>query len=84
METGISVKPTLARIGNASVVGTSSWLDDVFTTVLQDKGTASWGHNKMLVKLRRLPAIVPHLHGLRGVENAMCHRLLLRVMDSTV
>ena len=49
METGVGVNPTLARIGNAGVVGASSLLDAVFTVVLQDKGAASWGHRKLVL-----------------------------------
>ena len=72
METGVGVKPTLARIGNAGVVGASSRLDVVFTTVLQDKGTASQGHRELvLVKSRRLLAITPRLHGLRVANSTM-------------
>ena len=84
METGIGVKPTLARIGNADVVGALSRLDAVFTAVLQDKGTASRGHRELvLVKSRRLLAITPHLLGLRVVESIMWHHLLLQVTDNT-
>ena len=84
METGVGVKPTLARIGNADVVGASSRLDAVFTAVLQDKGTASRGHQKLvLAKSHCLLAIMPHLHGLRVVETVMWHHLLLQVMDNT-
>ena len=43
METGVGVKPMLARIGNAGVVGTSSRLDAEFTVVHQDKGRRCWG-----------------------------------------
>ena len=72
METGVGVKPTLARIGNAGVVGASSRLDAVFTAVLQDKGTASRGHRELvLVKSRRLLAITPRLHGLRVANSTM-------------
>ena len=52
-----------ARIGMAGVVGASSRLDAELTAVRQDKGTTSRGHNKMLLKLCRLPAIAPHLIG---------------------
>ena len=84
METGVGVKPTLARIGSAGVVGASSRLDAVFTAVLQDKGTASQGHQKLvLAKSHCLLAITPHLHGLRVVETVMWHHLLLQVTDST-
>ena len=38
MEMRIGVKPTLAHIGNAGVVGTSSRLDTEFTAVRQDEG----------------------------------------------
>ena len=70
METSVDVKPTLTRIGNAGVVSALSRLDVVFTTVLQDKGTASQGHRELvLVKSRRPLAITPRLHGLR-VENS--------------
>lgn len=71
METGVGVKPTLAHIGNAGVVGTSSRLDSEFTAVRQDKGATSRGHNKMLVKLHRVPAIARHVHCLRNMDNAM-------------
>jgi len=72
VETNISVKPMLARIGNAGVVGASSRLDAVFTAVLQDKGTASRGHRELvLVKSRRLLAITPRLHGLRVANSTM-------------
>ena len=72
METGVGVKPTLARIGNAGVVGTSSRLDAEFTAVRQDKGTASRGHRELvLVKSRRLLAITPRLHGLRVANSTM-------------
>ena len=84
METNISVKPMLARIGNAGVVGASSLLDAVFTVVLQDKGAASRGHRKLvLAKQHRLFAITPNLHGLRVVETVMWHHLLLQVTDGT-
>ena len=49
METGVGVKPTLAHIGSAGVVGASSRLDAVFMAVLQDKGTASRGHRKLVL-----------------------------------
>ena len=49
MEIGVGVKPTLARIGSAGVVGASSRLDAVFTAVLQDKGAASRGHRKLVL-----------------------------------
>ena len=84
VETNVGVKPTLDHIGNADVVGASSWLDAVFTAVLQDKGTASRGHRELvLVKSRRLLAITPHLHGLRVVETVMWHHLLLHITDNT-
>ena len=84
METGVGVKPTLAHIGSAGVVGASSRLDAVFKAVLQDKGTASRGHRKLvLAKSRCLLAITPHLHGLRVVETVMWHHLLLQVTDNT-
>ena len=41
METGVGVKPTLAHIGNASVVGALSRLDAEVTTVCEDKDSAS-------------------------------------------
>ena len=82
METDVGEKPTLARIGNASVVGASSRLDVVFTAVLQDKGTVSRGHRELvLVKSRRLLAVTPRLLGLRVVESIMWHHLLLQVTD---
>ena len=60
VETSVGAKPTLACIGNAGVVGASSWLDAVFMAVLQDKGPASQGHRELvLVKSRRLLAITP-------------------------
>ena len=72
METGIGVKPTLARIGNIGVIGTSSRLDAEFTAVRQDKGTASRGHRELaLVKSRRLIAIMLRLHGLRVKNSTM-------------
>lgn len=55
METGVGVKPTLARIGSAGVVGASSQLDAVFMVVLQDKGTASQGHRKLVFGKVTLP-----------------------------
>ena len=84
MDTNVGVKPTLARIGSAGVVGASARLDAVFMAVLQDKGTASRGHQELvLVKSRRLLAITPRLHGLRVVETVMWHHLLLQVTDGT-
>ena len=72
METSVDVKPTLTRIGNADVVSASSQLDAVFTTVLQDKGTASQGHRELvLVKSSRLLAITPRLYGLRVTNSTM-------------
>ena len=41
MEIGVGVKPTLAHIGNASLVGASSRLDAEVTTVCEDKDSAS-------------------------------------------
>ena len=38
VETSVDVKPTLARIGNADVIGTLSRLDAEFTAVRQGKG----------------------------------------------
>ena len=64
--------PTLARISISGVVGTSSLLDAEFTAVHQDKGAASWGHQKLvLAKSRRLLAIMPRLHGLRVANSTM-------------
>ena len=84
MEIGVGVKPTLARIGSAGLGGASSRLDAVFMAVLQDKGTASRGHQKLvLAKSHCLQAITPHLHGLRVVETVMWHHLLLQVTDGT-
>ena len=72
METGIGVKPTLARIGNIGVIGTSSRLDAEFTAVRQDKGTASRGHRELaLVKSHRPLAITLRLHGLRVANSTM-------------
>ena len=71
-KTGVGVKPTLAHISNTGVVGTSSRLDAEFTAVRQDKGTASRGHRELaLVKLRRLLAITPRLHGLHVANSTM-------------
>ena len=82
MDTNVGVKPTLARISSVGVVGASSRLDAVFTAVLKDKGTASRGHQKLvLAKSHCLLAITPHLHGLRVVETVMWHHLLLQVTD---
>ena len=84
METGVGVKPTLAHIGNAGVVGASSLLDAVFTVVLQVKGATTRGHRKLvLAKSRCLLAVTPRLHGLRVVESVVWHHLLLQVTDST-
>ena len=55
VETSVGAKPTLACIGNAGVVGASSWLDAVFMEVLQDKGTASRGHRKLVFGKVTLP-----------------------------
>ena len=41
METGVSVKPTLAHTGIDSVVGASSRPDAEVTTVCEDKDSAS-------------------------------------------
>ena len=79
METGVGVKPTLARIGNAGVVGTSSRPDAEFTAVRQEKGATSRGHNKKLVKLHRLLSIAPHVHGLWDMDNAMWRCLVSRL-----
>ena len=49
METDIGVKPVLAHIGNAGVVGTSSRLDAEFTAVRQDKGSRLMGPSKLSV-----------------------------------
>ena len=54
VETSVGVKPTLARIGNAGVVGASSRLDAVFTAVFQDKGVASRGHRELVLVKSRL------------------------------
>ena len=72
MENGVGVNPMLARIDNACVVGASSRQNAKFTTVCQNKGTASRGHRELvLVKLRRLLAITPRLHGLRVANSTM-------------
>ena len=49
METGVGVKSTLARNGNAGVVGTSSRLNAEFTAVRQDKGRRLTGPSKLSV-----------------------------------